>query len=91
MDADVPSSDEATLTYYDAFGTEDDQTVIFVREFISRLDDRSRTIVELRHQDLSQHEIAAVIGCSQMHVSRLLAKVGKQYLSYADPEEVAYV
>jgi RNA polymerase sigma-B factor len=39
------------------------------------LPERERTIVELRFfGDLSQSEIAARVGVSQMHVSRLLRK-----------------
>jgi RNA polymerase sigma-B factor len=38
------------------------------------LDDRAREIVRLRfHEDLIQREIADRVGCSQMHVSRILA------------------
>ncbi|MFP7480213.1 sigma-70 family RNA polymerase sigma factor [Terribacillus saccharophilus] len=91
MDAELPFDDEATASYYDMFGVEDDNSSLFVNEFIGTLDDRSRTILELRHRDMSQHEIAAEIGCSQMHVSRLLAKIGKQYHSYNNPREIAYV
>jgi len=37
------------------------------------LDDRSREILRLRfHEDLLQSEIAEVVGCSQMHVSRII-------------------
>ena len=40
---------------------------------LSALDERSRRIVELRFYDgLTQSEIAAELGISQMHVSRLL-------------------
>jgi len=45
------------------------------RSLLSRLPPRERHIVELRFfEDLTQHEIAARIGLSQMHVSRLLAR-----------------
>jgi RNA polymerase sigma-B factor len=37
------------------------------------LDDRAREILRLRFQeDLLQSEIAERVGCSQMHVSRIL-------------------
>jgi RNA polymerase sigma-B factor len=37
------------------------------------LDDRAREVVRLRFgEDLLQHEIAERVGCSQMHVSRIL-------------------
>ena len=42
---------------------------------VSRLPERQRRILELRFEhDLTQREIAAVLGMSQMHVSRLLAR-----------------
>ncbi len=44
-----------------------------VERLLPLLSERSRRIVELRYyHDMSQSEIAAVIGMSQMHVSRLL-------------------
>ena len=37
------------------------------------LDEREREILRLRfHEDLTQSEIGERIGCSQMHVSRLV-------------------
>ncbi|OBK92756.1 RNA polymerase subunit sigma [Mycobacterium asiaticum] len=45
------------------------------RPLIAALPDRERTVIKLRFFDeLTQSEIAERIGCSQMHVSRLLAK-----------------
>ncbi len=42
---------------------------------MEHLDERDRTILYLRFfEDLSQREIAEVVGISQMHVSRLLAR-----------------
>jgi RNA polymerase sigma-B factor len=41
---------------------------------VGDLDDRVRTVLHLRFdRDLVQADIAALIGCSQFHVSRLLA------------------
>jgi RNA polymerase sigma-B factor len=46
-----------------------------VRPLIAALPDRERTVIGLRFFDnMSQTQIAERIGCSQMHVSRLLAK-----------------
>jgi RNA polymerase sigma-B factor len=46
-----------------------------VRPLIAALPDRQRTVLTLRFfEDMTQTEIANYIGCSQMHVSRLLAK-----------------
>ena len=40
---------------------------------MTRLDAREREILRLRfHEDLTQSEIGERIGCSQMHVSRLV-------------------
>lgn len=46
-----------------------------VRPLIAALPEKQRTVLTLRFfENLSQTEIAERIGCSQMHVSRLLAK-----------------
>ncbi len=46
-----------------------------LERLLSVLDERERTILELRFQhDLTQHEIAARVGLSQMQVSRLLGQ-----------------
>ncbi|WP_006242341.1 SigB/SigF/SigG family RNA polymerase sigma factor [Mycolicibacterium tusciae] len=46
-----------------------------VRPLIAALPERQRTVLTLRFfEDMTQTEIANHIGCSQMHVSRLLAK-----------------
>ena len=42
---------------------------------LGELDDRDREILRLRfEEDLTQHEIAAIVGVSQMQVSRLLRR-----------------
>lgn len=47
----------------------------FIEEGLSALDERERRIVELRFfEGLTQSEIAARIGISQMHVSRLIRR-----------------
>jgi RNA polymerase sigma-B factor len=44
-----------------------------LERLIAVLDDRARTVLHLRFDhDLVQSEIAAAVGCSQMHVSRIL-------------------
>jgi RNA polymerase sigma-B factor len=46
---------------------------MLVRQLLSTLPERERTIVELRfYAGLSQSEIAERVGVSQVHVSRLL-------------------
>ena len=61
----------ATASFERGFGDIDDQEA--VRALLISLPERERTIVELRFfQNMSQSEIADVVGLSQMHVSRLL-------------------
>jgi RNA polymerase sigma-B factor len=44
-----------------------------LERYLAVLDERSREVLRLRfEEDLSQQEIAQMIGCSQMHVSRLI-------------------
>jgi RNA polymerase sigma-B factor len=50
-----------------------------LREVVSRLPEREQEILRLRFMDnLTQAEIATMIGVSQMHVSRLLTKAFEQ-------------
>ncbi|MFK0211800.1 MULTISPECIES: SigB/SigF/SigG family RNA polymerase sigma factor [unclassified Streptomyces] len=52
------------------------ESLTALRPLLARLDDRDRRILELRFgQDLTQAEIGARIGLSQMHVSRLLTRI----------------
>jgi RNA polymerase sigma-B factor len=45
-----------------------------IERLIAVLDDRARAVLYLRFDhDLLQSQIAAAVGCSQMHVSRILA------------------
>ena len=47
--------------------------VIALEQMSGVLDDRAREVVGLRYgEDLLQREIAERVGCSQMHVSRIL-------------------
>ena len=71
-------SDEGTVE--DLFGGpdlgyEEVEQGAFLESGLQALDERERTIVELRFfEGLTQSEIAARIGISQMHVSRLLRR-----------------
>jgi RNA polymerase sigma-B factor len=50
-----------------------------VQAVLPELDDREREVLRLRFvEDLPQAKIAARIGCSQMHVSRLLRNTLEQ-------------
>jgi RNA polymerase sigma-B factor len=67
-------------TMQDVLGTVDEgfsevEDNVLVEAGLSALDERERRIVELRFLDgLTQSEIAAKVGISQMHVSRLLRR-----------------
>jgi RNA polymerase sigma-B factor len=69
---------EETDTLADTIGSEDAEfdrvdQAITAELLMGHLDDREREIIRLRfHEDMTQSEIGARIGCSQMHVSRLV-------------------
>jgi RNA polymerase sigma-B factor len=59
---------------------------VAVRDLVSRLPERERTIVELRYfGEMTQAEIAARLGLSQMHVSRLLRRTLVHLRAQIDP------
>jgi RNA polymerase sigma-B factor len=54
---------------------EEPENLLVLPELVNRLPDREREIVRMRYvEDLTQDEIAARVGVSQMHVSRLLRR-----------------
>jgi len=61
-----------------------------VRPLIAALPERQRTVLMLRFfENLTQTQIAEHIGCSQMHVSRLLAKALGTLRSHVREPELA--
>ncbi|MGE2721408.1 SigB/SigF/SigG family RNA polymerase sigma factor [Mycolicibacterium celeriflavum] len=81
LSTDVPAMrDDDSTSIGDGFGSDDSGyekvlDVETVRPLIAALPDRQREVLTLRFfEDMTQTQIAAQIGCSQMHVSRLLAK-----------------
>ena len=76
---DAPTG-EGGLTLADAMGDPDPAMAeleheLVANDLLASLPDRERVIVQLRFFDgLTQSEIAARVGVSQMHVSRLLAR-----------------
>jgi RNA polymerase sigma-B factor len=61
-----------------------------VRPLIAALPERQRTVLTLRFfEDMTQTEIAKHIGCSQMHVSRLLARALDTVRSQVRESELA--
>lgn len=73
-------SDDDGLALSETFGSVDSNLdkvldVESVRPLLAALPERERTVLRLRFfENMTQTQIAARIGCSQMHVSRLLTK-----------------
>lgn len=66
------------------------ENTMTVRRLIATLPDRERRIVELRFFDeLTQSEIAEIVGISQMHVSRLLRQALDRLATRARSEQRA--
>jgi RNA polymerase sigma-B factor len=80
LDAPVARDDDESTALVNTFGGEDTAyELVEDREAIARtwkeLPDADRSVLELRFMhDLTQREIGERIGCSQMHVSRLLRR-----------------
>src|SRR5690606_12768964 len=74
-----------TRTAIDEGASVDDR--VLVRDLLDTLTPRSRQVVVLRYfQGLSQAEVAAAVGISQPHVSRLLrAALGEPRARLAEP------
>ena len=81
LDRPLGSGEDAGASLGDIIGADDPrlQTVVdraALKPLISALDERDRQILMLRFfQGLSQREIAARMGYSQMHISRLLTSI----------------
>lgn len=82
LDQDALDNDGDSVTFSDQQGTEDDQTSMFVQDFLEWLPVKQRKVIELKMKDLTQDEIAEKIGFSQVQVSRYLAKIGDLYEQY---------
>jgi RNA polymerase sigma-B factor len=88
-----PSDDPRGVT--DSFGEFDSNldrvlSVETVRPLIAALPERQRTVLTLRFFDnLTQTQIAERVGCSQMHVSRLLSKALENLRSRVSEPELA--
>ena len=78
LDAAVDAEADAAVTVADLVGRDDDgyaraEARATVQRLMSILDDRAREVLRLRFEDdLSQAEIAARLGVSQVSVSRIL-------------------
>ncbi len=77
---DAPDSDESTATIADSLGREDESLYDVeyresLRPMLEKLPPREKRIILLRFfRGMTQSQIAAELGISQMHVSRLLGR-----------------
>jgi RNA polymerase sigma-B factor len=80
LDAPRPGAEDGVVTYGDAIGGEDERYELIeldatVTAVLDRIPARERLILRMRFvEDLTQTEIAARVGISQMQVSRLLRR-----------------
>jgi RNA polymerase sigma-B factor len=90
---DVPADDGGVVAEW---SESDDRALDAVEHrhlldpLVSRLSEREQRILRLRFEhDLTQREIASVLGMSQMHVSRLLARALSQLRVWSSEENGA--
>jgi len=75
---DQPAGPDQTDTLAATLGAEDGrfrqvENAVLAQDLLSELTARERQILRLRfEQDLTQSEIGELVGCSQMHVSRII-------------------
>jgi RNA polymerase sigma-B factor len=78
LDAPVHDEDDDSASAGDLIGGPDDEFArveagVTLERLTSVLDERAREILRLRfNEDLLQSEIADIVGCSQMHISRII-------------------
>ncbi len=90
LDAPPPGGEDEVSTYGDALGHEDEryelvELDVTVGAALERLPARERNVLRMRFvEDLTQTEIAARVGVSQMQVSRLLRRSLDQLRELAD-------
>jgi RNA polymerase sigma-B factor len=96
LDSPAYEADDASATLADTLGVVDHgleaaEASVMVQRLMVRLSERDREILRLRFaEDLTQSEIGARIGISQMHVSRRIRQSLEQLNEEADTEpEVA--
>jgi RNA polymerase sigma-B factor len=78
MDRTLRTDEDDSVPAAERIGTEDQSFELVegrltIEQELPHLDDRERRVIELRFaEDMTQSQIAAEIGCSQMQVSRIL-------------------
>jgi RNA polymerase sigma-B factor len=88
LDAPVHDEEEGSATAGDLMGRLDSEydrieAGVTIERLSAILDDRAREILRLRfREDLLQSEIAERVGCSQMHVSRIIRSSLERLYAY---------
>lgn len=76
LDRELQDDEGSSTTLASTVGTEVDfDSDLEIELFLEKLDKRTRKIVELRLQDLTQAEIGKIMGVTQVQISRNLAKL----------------
>ena len=88
LDAPVHDEEDASASAGDLIGSDDEEfdrveAGVTLERLTGILDDRAREILRLRFpEDLLQSEIAERVGCSQMHVSRIIRSSLEKLYAY---------
>jgi RNA polymerase sigma-B factor len=95
LDAPVHDDEGASASAGDLIGADDPEyarveAVVTIERLTGILDERAQEILRLRFQeDLLQSEIAERVGCSQMHVSRIIRSSLERLYAYGSGLTVA--
>jgi RNA polymerase sigma-B factor len=94
LDAPVHDEENDSASAGDLIGSDDGEfdrveAGVTLERLTGILDERAREILRLRFQeDLLQSEIAEVVGCSQMHVSRIIRSSLEKLYAYGSGMKV---
>lgn len=77
------NSEDEDLTIMNLLHDEEDESLIFVKEFIESLSNRDQIIVKSLMAGMPQSDIGKELGISQVQVSRLQKKIGVRYLAFS--------
>ncbi|MFC3802839.1 sigma-70 family RNA polymerase sigma factor [Cohnella sp. GCM10012308] len=80
---DAPLSDSDHKSFSSKIPRSADFSSHIVNDFLSRLPERTADVLHWRMAGLTQNEIARKIGTSQVQVCRIIRRVGKVWLEYA--------
>ena len=94
LDAPVHDEENDSASAGDLIGSDDEEfdrveAGVTLERLTGILDDRAREILRLRFEkDLLQSEIAEKVGCSQMHVSRIIRSSLEKLYAYGSGTKV---